>query len=168
MAAAILAVAALCALPTLTDETRNAEYIAFGETVSPHLSYTEYTIPGTKTRPTVDRSLLIDGDMAVTAYEQKGTTITAQVDAKSDASLTLPLFGYDGYRAEVDGEVMKTELGDNNRLTVCLPAGTQGELRVWFEGKLVWRIAEGISLLTALLLGFYGKRAHKMRRRNDE
>ena len=152
MAAAILALAALCALPTLTDETRNADYIAFGEIVSPHLSYTEYTLPGTQTRPTADRSLLTDGDVTVTAYEKRSTTVTAQIEAKTDASISLPLFGFDGYRAQVNGEEIQWTLGENNRLTVLLPAGTEGELSVWFAGKTLWRIAEGISLATLLAL----------------
>ncbi len=163
MAAAVLAVAALCALPTLTDEARNADYIAFGETVSPHLYYTEYTIPGTKTDPTVDQSMLLDGDATVTAYEKKSTNVAAQVEAKGDAKVSLPLFGYDGYRAQVEGREMETALGDNNRLTVLLPAGTQGELRVWFAGKGIWRVAEMISLAAAL--GLAGSAAYKRKRR---
>ena len=165
MAAAVLAVAAMCALPTLTDEARNAEYIAFGETVSPNLRYTEYTIPGTQTKPTVDRSILSDGDVQATAYEKRGTTITAQVEARSDARLTLPIFGYDGYRAQVDGQDVDWTLGENNRLTVLLPAGTQGELRVWFAGKTVWRAAKAASLLTliALLSGMIGKKKRGIR-----
>lgn len=162
MAAAVLAVAALCALPTLTDETRNPTYIAFGETVSPNLQYTEYTIPGTQTAPTLDRSVQLAGDVALTDMHKKSTTFTAQVDAQSDSRIVLPLFGYDGYRAEVDGEQVEMGLGENNRLTVALPAGTQGTLRVWFAGKAIWRVAEGISLITALAL--LCGRIHKKKR----
>jgi len=164
MAAAVLAVAALCALPTLTDEARNAEYIAFGETVSPHLAYTEYTIPGTKTGPTVDRSVLSEGDVSITAYEKRSTTVTAQVEAASDAKLSLPLFGYDGYRVQIDGRDAEWTLGENNRLTVLLPAGTRGELRVWFAGKTSWRMAEAISLATALWLLCVYRKKRRMRR----
>ncbi|MGN0990293.1 MAG: 6-pyruvoyl-tetrahydropterin synthase-related protein [Candidatus Ventricola sp.] len=165
MAAAVLAVAALCALPTLTDETRNPNYIAFGETVSPNLQYTEYTIPGTRTEPTLDRSVLLDGSVSVTDYRKESTTITAQVDAGTDAAVSLPLFGYDGYRATVDGQKMETGLGENNRLTVYLSAGTQGELRVWFAGKASWRIAEAVSLLTLLgLLAWTAREPAKRRR----
>ena len=156
MAAAVLAVAALCALPTLTDEARNPEYIAFGETVSPNLQYTEYTLPGTQTAITLDPRVQVDGDAAVTDYRKESTTITAQVDAQTDAVLTLPLFGYDGYRAQVNGQETETGLGENNRLTVRLDAGTRGELRVWFAGKAVWRIADAVSLGTLLaLLGMH-------------
>ena len=169
MAAAMLAVAALCALPTLTDETRNPEYIAFGETVSPNLQYTEYTIPGTQTAPTMERSLLADGDTAVMAYRKESTTITAQVDAQTDAVIALPLFGYDGYRATVDGQAMETGLGENNRLTVHLPAGTRGELRVWFAGKAGWRLADAVSLGTLLgLLALAASRRSARKEKDDE
>jgi len=163
MAAAVLALAALCALPTLTDEARNAEYIAFGETVSPNLLHTEYTIPGTQTAPTVNRSVLTDGDVTVTAYQKESTSVTAQVEAKDDASVSLPLFGYDGYRATVDGKDMELALGENNRLTVLLPAGTQGTLRVWFAGKALWRAAELVSLCA--LLGICAAAIRKRRRK---
>lgn len=169
MAAAMLAVAALCALPTLTDETRNPEYIAFGETVSPNLQYTEYTIPGTQTAPTMERSLQVDGDAAVTAYRKESTTIAAQVDARTDATISLPLFGYDGYRATVDGQTMETGLGENNRLTVHLPAGTRGELRVWFAGKAGWRLADAVSLGTLLgLLALAARRRGARKEKDDE
>ena len=163
MAAAILCVAAICALPTLTDETRNPAYIAYGETVSPHLQYTEYTLPGTKTALTLERGVLIEGDASVTDYRKDGTTITAQVNAQTDARLALPLFGFDGYRAELSGEEIDWTLGENNRLSVPLPAGTQGELRVWFAGKTIWRAAEAVSLLAALglLVICAGKRRNR-------
>lgn len=164
MAAAVLAVAALCALPTLTDEARNPEYIAFGETVSPNLQYTEYTLPGTQTAITLDPRVQVDGDAAVTDYRKESTTVTAQVDAQTDAVVSLPLFGYDGYRAQVDGREMETGLGEDNRLTVRLHAGTSGELRVWFAGKAVWRIADAVSLGTLLaLLGLCLYRRRKAR-----
>ena len=150
MAAAILCVAALCALPTLTDETRNPDYIALGETVSPNLKYTEYTIPGTQTAPTLERGVLATDGVQVTAYEKHGTTIAAQVKAAADGEISLPLFGYDGYRAELDGEEIGWTLGESNRLTVPLAAGSSGELRVWFAGKAIWRAAELVSLVSAL------------------
>lgn len=150
MAAAALCVAALCALPTITDETRNADYIAYGETVSPHLLYTEYTIPGTKTSPTKKQTLLLDGDVTVTDYRKRSTEAVMQVEAPQGGTVALPMFGYDGYRAELNGEEIAWTLGENNRLKVEIPAGTQGELHVWFAGKLLWRAAEMVSLLAVL------------------
>jgi len=152
MAAAVLCVAAICALPTLTDETRNPDYIAFGESVSPNLRYTEYTIPGTKAEPTMDQTLILDGQVQVTSYQKDGTSAIMHVQADTDGSVALPLFGYDGYRAELDGEEVAWTLGENNRLSVPIQAGMQGELCVWFAGKIIWRAAEAVSLAAALLV----------------
>lgn len=152
MAAAVLAAAALCALPTLTDEARNPEYIAFGETVSPNLQYTEYTLPGTRTAMTMARDARTDGEVEITDYQKAGTTVAARVEAETDAVIALPLFGYDGYRATVDGREMETGLDGDNRLTVSLPAGTRGELRVRFAGKSLWRAADAVSLCALLAL----------------
>ena len=156
MAAAALCVAAVCALPTLTDETQNPDYIAFGECVSPNLKYTEYTIPGTQTEPTMERMLRLDGDVQANSYQKDGTTAVMQVQANTDGSVTLPLFGYDGYRAELNGGEVAWTLGENNRLSVPLEKGMQGELRVWFAGKHVWRAAEAVSLCALLWLALAG------------
>lgn len=149
MAAAVLAVAALCALPTLTDEARNNHYIAFGETVSPNWQYTEYTLPGTQTAATLDQSLHTEGDVTITQYEKGSLRASMYVQAHTNAKIALPLFGYDGYEVKLDGKKLDWTAGEDNRLTVSLPAGAQGELTVRFAGKLLWRAAECISLLAA-------------------
>ncbi|MBQ4264474.1 MAG: YfhO family protein [Clostridia bacterium] len=161
MAAAILCVAAICALPTLTDETQNPSYVHYGETVSPNLEYTEYTIPGTQTEPTMERNLLTSGEVTVTAYEKRSTCITAQVDAGTDAQVSLPVFGYSGYRAELDGQEIPWTLGENNRLTVQLPAGASGTLNVWFAGDMLWRAAEGVSLAALAAILFLAERKRR-------
>jgi len=157
MAAAALCAAAICALPTLTDETRNPDYIALGETVSPNLKYTEYTIPGTETEPTMDQALILDGEIRIDAYEKDGTTAVMQLAADTDGSVTLPLFGYDGYRAALNGGEVVWTLGENNRLSVPLEKGMQGELRVWFAGKRLWRAAEALSLAAGLGMILHGR-----------
>ena len=37
-------------------------------------------------------------------------------------------------------------------LTVVVPAGTKGEVKLWYAGKRWWRISDAVSLLTALAL----------------
>ena len=116
------------------------------------VAYEEYTIPGSKLRKTKDYGVLTEGDVTVSSYEKDGTNVTARVNAQTDAKVSLPLFGFDGYKAALDGKALDWTLGDNNRLTVALPAGMQGELRVWFAGKAVWRAGDIISLAAALAL----------------
>jgi len=149
MAAAVLAVAALCALPTLTDEARNNHFIAFGETVSPNWQYTEYTLPGTKTGVTIDSRIHAGEGVEIAQIERDGLAFRAQVSSESGGEIALPLFGYDGYRAELDGQALAWTVGADNRLTVQLPAGAQGEMQVHFAGKAIWRAADAVSLLTA-------------------
>ena len=73
----------------------------------------------------------------------------------------LPLFGFDGYAVQLNGERMEWTRGDINRLTVLIPAGTAGELLVRFEGKPLWRIADAVSLMTVILSGIYLLRRRK-------
>lgn len=149
----VLALCAVVALPLQTTETRNDSYIAYGEGTSPKINNKEYNLPGTDVeRTTTERSPLIEGEIELTQYDKRGTQVSAQVNAQSDAVVDLPMFGFDGYAAEVNGERMETGLGENNRLRVQIPAGTQGTLRVWFEGKAIWRVGDVISLATAIAL----------------
>ncbi|MDO5378122.1 MAG: hypothetical protein Q4G52_07300, partial [Clostridia bacterium] len=152
--AALLALSLVCVMPMLTTQTHGA-YIDYGETASPHLTYAEYNIPGTIVYLSRDQKVYAEGDVTLEDYVKDGTSITARVETDEAGALALPLFGFDGYRAEVDGERMETGLGENNRLTVLLPEGTSGTLRVWFEGKAIWRVGDAVSALAAaaLILG---------------
>lgn len=88
----------------------------------------------------------------VRSYEKFGTTVTCDLDAQSDALLTLPLFAFDGYSAALDGHKMPVWLGDNNRLTLFIKAGTHGTLTVCFAGKPVWRLMDMVSILCLLAM----------------
>ena len=110
----------------------------------------EYQIEGTDIGDTRSRQPLLTGDVTLTAYEKDGTRVTAQVDAQGDAQVALPMFGFPGYAAELDGERVEWTCGENNRLTIDVPAGTQGTLRVWYEGKTIWSIMDGVSAVSAL------------------
>ena len=114
------------------------------------VAYKEYTLPGSSLNKTKDYAIHTEGGVAVEAYEKRGTRVSAQVKAETEAKVSLPMFGYDGYRALLDGETLAWERGENNRLTVCLPAGAEGELLVWFAGKAIWRIADAVSLAAAI------------------
>ncbi len=148
----VLALCALCALPTLSRETRSNDYIAFGQTVSPDLQYVEYTIPGSETKPTRDRAVYTTGDVEIAAYEKDGTTVSMHVQARTDGAIALPLFGYDGYRVTLNGEEIPWTLGDNNRLTVALEAGMQGDVHVAYKTNALFRAGDGVSFLTLLAL----------------
>ena len=66
--------------------------------------------------------------------------------------MELPLFAFEGYEARLCGEAVEIARGENNRIAVTIPAGTQGELSVRFVGRTVWRVGEVVSLATALAM----------------
>jgi len=152
---AALALGVICALPMLSAETLSMDYLAYGETVPSTIGYTDYTIPGTDIDLVADDSVLVQGDVRLGDVDKAGTTLHVHVDAREDAVLTLPLFAYDGYAAQADGRDVTLGIGENNRLTAALPAGTQGSLAVWYAGKPLWRFADGVSLVTLLCLAVF-------------
>lgn len=160
-----LGIALFAVLPTIGEQTRCNDYLEFGQGASADINYTEYTLPGTKPKATRDHAVLTEGAVSVTDYAKDGTTVTASVEAGTAAKVSFPLFGYDGYKAALDGEEMVWELGDNNRLTVLLPSGAKGELRVWFAGKTIWRIADLASLATLAVFAFMCMKRRTERRK---
>lgn len=57
------------------------------------------------------------------------------------------------------GLALLSTRGKNNRLAVDIPADTQGTLRIWYEGNMLWRVTDAASLSTALcMLGLWLKK----------
>ena len=147
LAVSVLASSAQIQAYTVNDVHDDRYWLSNSEMIT---AYGEYTLPGSDLARTVtEHEVLTTGDAAVTAYEKKGTRVTAQVQAQQGGSVVLPVFGFDGYRAELNGQEIAWHLGENNRLTVDIPAGTSGELSIRYAGKALWRIADAVSLLTA-------------------
>ena len=146
----VLVVAVIAGLPSYTDQTNNFDYVEFGQGGYANSTYKEYNLPGTDVLRTTDRSVHTLGEVIVSDYEKQSAQITARIDAKTDAEISFPLFGFRGYRAELDGREVFWALGENNRLTVSVPAGAGGLLRVWFAGENIWRAADAVSLVTLL------------------
>ena len=160
-----LAVCVLCAYPQVEGYAIQSEaqpefglryadpyfrYKSYTDTITG--SYLEYSLPDSDLSATRDQSVSAAEGVQIGGYRKTGTQIWAEAAAQEDGTVSLPLFAFDGYRAEVNGEKMALNAGENNRLTVHLPAGTQGELHIWFAGKILWRIADGVSLVTLLAL----------------
>jgi len=150
-----LMLAVLASAPYLDGVLIEPVGMQFGQGAKTYMVFPEYQIQGTDVSKTRSRQPILTGDVELTQYEKDGTHIEAQVTAQEGGEITFPLFGFDGYAAELNGERVYWWRGENNRLTVDVPAGTQGELCIWFEGITLWRVADVISLLSAVgLLAF--------------
>lgn len=158
----VLAISLICALPEL-QEFGEGSGIRAGEIVTPYSVHMEYQIPGTDVSNTRNRDVIIEGDAQIAQYSKVGNKITAEVTSENGAKLTMPLFGFDGYAAELDGTKLEWTRGKNNRVTVSLPAGAKGKLCVWFEGKTNWKIADAVSFIS--LIGFSGYALIKKRKK---
>ncbi|MBQ8617522.1 MAG: hypothetical protein IJ418_08385 [Clostridia bacterium] len=150
-----LVIAVMCSVPYIQGMF-NYEYdLEFGQSAKTYMIYPEYQIAGTDVNDTRSRAVNVLGDAQMTQYRKDGTEITAQVEAADAASLEFPLFGFPGYEAKLNGEEIAWRLGSNNRLTVDLPAGAQGELTVAYKGETIWMITDALSLVSALALGLW-------------
>lgn len=156
-AVVLLALAVLAAQPQLELYLESGG-MPCGVGVTPHITDCEYLIADSYPLRTGWQNEPISEGVNMTNYVKRGSTVTADVQAEQDGTLLLPLFGYDGYRAQVDGQEVEVVLNreQNNRLEIRLPAGTNGSLRVWFAGKAWWRLTDAVSLLT--LIGLFMER----------
>ena len=160
----MLAFALVMVMPTINAHARSNIYVEFGEQAETNLSYAEYNLPGSDVTKTTDHSVHAQDGVTFEHDVKDGTRITMDVSAQQEGTVSLPLFGFDGYVAELNGERLETGLGENNRLTVTIPEGSSGTLRVWFAGKAIWRVGDAVSALTALALLVSAARGHEAKK----
>ncbi len=88
----------------------------------------------------------------ITSVEQENgvTTLTCTETSGQDQHAELPLLYYPGYTVtEGPGTAFKTV---NGLVGVTVPANYSGTIRVAFREPKRWRLADGVSVLTALVL----------------
>ncbi|MCR4706756.1 MAG: hypothetical protein K5746_02300 [Clostridiales bacterium] len=151
---AIFLLSVLCASPYLTECAEKGSMIGFGQGANPYQVNPEYLIAGTNVNQTRSRELQADDWIVPSGFEKSGTRVSVRVKAERDGEIAFPVFGFPGYEAKLNGEVIPWHLGGNNRLTVSLSAGTEGMLVVRYAGKLFWRICDCVSVLMLLILLF--------------
>ena len=87
--------------------------------------------------------------------ELGGTAYVANRGART-GEVTFSLLYYKGYRAycEETREPLDCYEGENSQVTVRIPQGFEGTVKVAFQSPWYWRLGEAVSLLT--LLGMCG------------
>lgn len=153
-------VSALQCLYCMDLISRNAEDYAVYYDFTPNLNLSriassgEYLLTDTNTNLTW-LDLEPTGQNVQAAFlERKGTAMTVSCQASADAWLEFPQFAYKYYRC-IDTQTQETysvTRGFNNKIHVDLPDQYQGTLNIYFEEPWHWRLAEGVSLITFLLL----------------
>ena len=145
---AVTALSVFFAMPLITDETRSSELVRYGTIVSPNMAYTEYLLPGTNLKKSTDREAHAE-DVTLSDYRKDGTDIVFTAVSQSGGMVSLPLYGFSGYEAKLDGAQLPVSCGQDNRLTVAVPAGASGTVHVRYVGRIIWRFFDAVSALTA-------------------
>lgn len=92
--------------------------------------------------------------LIVSSYERNGTTyrVAAQNLTKTEQTLLIPLWAYRGYAARSNTGYLTVTESEDHRVQVAVPAGFDGELKVFFREPWYWRLSELITLATAFCL----------------
>lgn len=87
-------------------------------------------------------------------YREKDTVIvTVHNGTEQTSQVEVPFLFYKGYRAITDsGEQLQLQHGTAHRISVSVPAGFSGSFRVSFREPWYWRLCEGISFLTIVVI----------------
>ena len=127
----------------------------------------EYLPVNTKTTA-LTSELEFVGDLEVDQIERDVLSFKINVQNKGDEAgeVLFPILYYGGYQAKDCGsrEQLGTVSGDNGRVAVKIPSGYRGKLQVGFHEPLLWRIAEGISLITLLSIAVYIQKPDRIKR----
>lgn len=96
----------------------------------------------------------MEGSAIIDNWERSDHVFTVTCKTQDEANIVFPLAYYPDYQC-IDletGMVCQTDRGDNNRLCAALPGHYEGTLQVKFKEPWFWRLAEGISLFSAISL----------------
>lgn len=98
------------------------------------------------------------GGVQVNGYEKQGTNISMTVENDgTDGYVLLPLLSYKGYHVTSEGQkVTDSHLstGEGAVVRVDIPAGYNGQISIKYSGFWYWRMAEMVSVITMLYLGW--------------
>lgn len=121
----------------------------------------EYLLEGDEVLDYYSHGPVADIGLEWRNYKKTGTEITIHVDNSTNTELylELPLTGYKGYSIENEAQeenfpYIDEQRGAHGDLRVVVPAGYAGDLRIWYKGFGIFKVAEIISLIT--ILGIVG------------
>lgn len=100
-------------------------------------------------------------DATIPYYKKELTTITFDYSTLHDTNITLPLINYPGYIAKNQaGQELSIKENHNHMIVIPLPEGN-GHVKVHYEGLLLFKITDYISLFSLLVLIYYIICIHK-------
>lgn len=121
-----------------------------------YISGAEYLPYGAQAEYFMYRDPVCEEGLAVSDYGKLSLGALAHMTNQSDKALSVafPLLYYKGYRAydQEGGEAFRCYSGKNCVVTVEIPAGYDGDIRVRFVSPWYWRAGEAVNILTLALM----------------
>ena len=143
----------------MSNGTTGAQIYSDNQTDTFALGVTnDYQLEGTDITMCRNRQLEVTSDVLTVdsyTYDSGVTTIDVNnMGSDGFEKVILPLFDYPGYRAydSGTGASFYLEAGANRRVMVNVPAGYKGTITVRYFEKSWWRLAEGVSAVTLIVI----------------
>ena len=157
---AALALCAVCVHPLLSDHALSTRILPYGREDFSSINL-DYRLPNMDESTLEDTQIAVSDGAEITDFQKDGTHIVANIATEQAASLTVPLFAFDGYEVKLDGQALDWTQDDRARLTVRLPENARGRLEIRYVGKAIWRAADAVSAATLIGLLFWMKKGEK-------
>lgn len=139
----------------------NQESMGFG-----YISGEEYLIYGTDSAKLTFARPEADENVHIAEYAKRGLKMEFSCvnDSAKEEIITLPALLYKGYGARDDrGQTLEITDDGRHLIQLRIPANYTGTVSVRFTEPLYWRVAEIITLFTAVGMVLYGIRKRRQR-----
>lgn len=105
-------------------------------------------------------AIVLEGNASLQNQEKNGTNLEFQIDnVTTNVNVELPFIYYLGYSAKIESDKKTTEIptyeSENGFLAISLPEGIKGKIIVKFEGTIVSKISNGLSVISLILFILY-------------
>lgn len=107
--------------------------------------------------------VVLAGIIEINNYEKEGTNITMDLASENGGTVEVPLIYYPGYRVRASGTVT-TGVSEHGLLTLEVPAGFRGEVKVYYglsTGLLLGCCISSITIL-GVIVWFWYQKSHKI------
>lgn len=113
----------------------------------------EFAIKDINKSLTTYKDMTISDDIATADItKRKGTTIYANINNPSEKAVIVeaPLWGYRHYAAKSGSRKLNVSMSADKKVAVEIPAGFDGQVKIYFHEPWYWRMAEIASLLALI------------------
>ena len=88
----------------------------------------------------------------ITNWKKENTTISFSYLAENNSEIILPLINFPGYTAiDQEGKKLFINENDNHMMVITLPKGN-GNIKVFYKGLTIFKVADYISLFSLVAL----------------